>query len=160
MRRFLLLLPVLGAAGCLNTTAPDRIPIDCETLATSVAASDPSLTTTASGLKYRDVTVGTGPTVVSGSVIGFHYSGCLVPSGTKFDENTNVDPLAVTQVGSTSTIAGFNEGVVGMKAGGRRQLVIPPELAYGAQGATDASGNVVIPPNSTLVFTVDLVQVQ
>jgi FKBP-type peptidyl-prolyl cis-trans isomerase len=47
-----------------------------------------------------------------------------------------------------------------MKAGGRRQLVIPPELAYGAQGATDANGNVVIPPNSTLVFTVDLVQVQ
>ncbi|HEY2067727.1 MAG TPA: FKBP-type peptidyl-prolyl cis-trans isomerase [Gemmatimonadaceae bacterium] len=161
MRRLFLFVPMLGAAGCLSTTAlPDRIAIDCETLATSVAASAPSLTTTASGLQYRDVTVGTGPTVVNGSIIGFHYSGCLVPSGTKFDENTNVDPLAVVQVGSTQTIPGFNEGVVGMNAGGRRQLVIPPELAYGAAGAKDASGNVIIPPNATLVFTVDLLQVQ
>lgn len=160
MRHFLLLLPTLGAVACLNTTAPQAIPIDCGTLATSVAASEPTLTTTASGLKYRDVTVGTGATAVAtGNVIFFHYSGCLVPSGTKFDENTNVNQAAMLQVG-TPAIAGFTEGVIGMKAGGRRQLVIPPNLAYGAQGAKDVNGNVVVPPNSTIVFTIDLIGVQ
>ena len=161
MRRILLLLvPVLGAAGCLNTTAPEPIPIDCETLATSVAASAPTLTTTASGLMYRDVTVGTGPAVVPGSIIAFHYSGCLVPTGAKFDENTNTNPALVIRVDSTQAIAGFNEGVVGMKVGGRRQLVVPPELAYGAAGAKDQFGNQVIPPNSTIVFTIDLIGLQ
>lgn len=159
MRRLFLLLPTLAAVGCLNTTAPERISIDCETLAMSVPASEPSLTTTASGLKYRDVIVGTGPVVATGNYVAFHYSGCLVPTGAKFDENTNVNPAAILQVGNGG-IAGFNEGVVGMKVGGRRQLVIPPDLAYGAQGATDQNGNVVIPPNSTVVFTIDLIAVQ
>lgn len=159
MRRFLFLLPALSAVACLNTTAPQAIPIDCGTLATSVAASEPTLTTTASGLKYRDVTVGTGTAVATGNLIFFHYSGCLVPSGTKFDENTNVHQAAALQVG-TQAIPGFTEGVIGMKAGGRRQLVIPPNLAYGAQGAKDVNGNVIVPPNSTIVFTIDLIGLQ
>lgn len=160
MRRFFLMLPALVATACMNTTAPERVPIDCETLASSLPASDASLTMTADSLKYRDVTVGTGATVATGSIIAFHYSACLAPAGTKFDENTNTDPAAVLQVGNANTIAGFNEGVVGMKAGGRRQLVVPPQLAWGAAGAKDVNGNVVVPPNSTVVFTVDVFSVQ
>jgi peptidylprolyl isomerase len=157
--RLRLLAPaaLLSFAGCLGdtTTGPtaERIPIDCATLATSLAASEASLTTTSTGLKFRDQAVGTGATVTSGQTVAVHYSGCLV-NGTKFDENTNVDPPLVFRLGASQVIAGFDQGIVGMKIGGRRQLVIPPALGYGG------TQNGAIPPNSTLVFTVDAVAAQ
>jgi peptidylprolyl isomerase len=147
----------LAFTGCLSdnvTEPPARIPIDCETLATSLTASEASLTTTESGLKYRDQTVGTGATIASGQSLAIHYSGCLT-DGTKFDKNTNTESPLVFTVGSGQLIQGFDEGVVGMKVGGRRQLVIPPELAFGELGSPPA-----IPPNATLVFTVDALAVQ
>jgi FKBP-type peptidyl-prolyl cis-trans isomerase len=157
LSRALLLLTPLGFAGCLNgtdTQAVPRIPIDCETLATSLTASEPSLTTTTSGLKYRDVTVGTGITVAVGKGVSVHYSGCLT-TGLKFDESSNIDQPYIFIVGGTQRpIAGFDEGVIGMKVGGRRQLVIPPSLGYGA------TANGPIPANSTLVFTVDAIDAQ
>ena len=83
-----------------------------------------------------------------------HYSGCLT-SGLKFDESANIDPPYIFIVGGAQRpIAGFDEGVVGMKVGGRRQLVIPPSLGYGA------TANGPIPANSTLVFTVDAIDAQ
>ncbi|HTK47702.1 MAG TPA: FKBP-type peptidyl-prolyl cis-trans isomerase [Gemmatimonadaceae bacterium] len=151
--------PALLFVACLgNDTITNPIlgtPIDCETLATTLAASEPTLTTTASGLKYRDQLVGTGPTVAAGQRVAVRYSGCLT-DGTKFDERNDAAPALLFTVSATplQVIPGFDEGVIGMKVGGRRQLVIPPALGYG----NVANGE--IPPNSTLVFTVDLVATQ
>jgi len=104
------------------------------------------------------MTVGTGATVAAGQRVGINYAGCLTPSGVKFDEVSVTDPRAsfgfVVGLNPPAVIPGFDEGVVGMKVGGRRQLVIPPELAYGAAGQNN------IPPNATLVFTVDLLAAQ
>jgi FKBP-type peptidyl-prolyl cis-trans isomerase len=155
IRSFVILAP-LAFSACLSGTETSpvaSVPIDCETLATTLTASEPTLTTTASGLKFRDVTVGTGTTVATGRGVAVHYSGCLT-TGTKFDENTNTDNPLVFTVGEGALIKGFDEGVTGMKVGGRRQLVIPPTLGYGAtpRGA--------IPANSTLVFTIDVVAAQ
>jgi FKBP-type peptidyl-prolyl cis-trans isomerase len=151
----------LAFTACLSgsesiTTAKQGTPIDCATLATGLDAAAPTLTTTASGLKYRDVTVGTGATVNPGQLVAVHYSGCLT-SGVKFDENNDADTPLPFRVGANplQVIAGFDEGVVGMKVGGRRQLVIPDSLAYGATGAPPT-----IPPNATLVFTVDMIATQ
>jgi FKBP-type peptidyl-prolyl cis-trans isomerase len=160
--RLLALLSPLAFAACLSgsetTTGPTQGPsIDCATLATGLAAAETTLTKTASGLKYRDVTVGTGATVAAGQTVQFNYSGCLT-DGVKFDEVsvTEAKYAPTFQVGAVppTVIPGFDEGFLGMKAGGRRQLVIPPELAYGA------AGKGTIPPNATLVFTVDLLGIQ
>jgi peptidylprolyl isomerase len=157
--RLLVLLSPIVFTACLNgsetITAPQGTPIDCGTLATGLTAAEPTLTTTASGLKYRDQTVGTGATVNAGQLVAVHYSGCLT-SGVKFDENTDAQNALTFRVGLTppQVIKGFDEGMIGMKVGGRRQLVIPDSLAYGS------TGNGSIPPNATLVFTVDLVATQ
>jgi peptidylprolyl isomerase len=157
--RLLGLLSPLAFTACLNGSVTETFsgtPIDCATLATGLTAAEPTLTTTASGLKYRDQTVGTGATVISGQQVAVHYSGCLT-TGAKFDENVAPQNPYVFTLGANppQSIQGFEEGMVGMKVGGRRQLVIPPALAYGPAGSPPA-----IPPNSTLVFTVDLVATQ
>jgi peptidylprolyl isomerase len=114
--------------------------------------------TTASGLKYADITVGTGTTAQLGSSIQLHYNGWLL-NGTGFDTSGGLQP-ANFFVGDTRLIPGFNEGLVGMKVGGKRRLIIPPALAYGANAVTDPRTNqVVIPPNSTLIFDLQLVAV-
>jgi peptidylprolyl isomerase len=157
--RLLGLLSPLAFTACLSgtetVTGNNGTPIDCATLATDLTGAEPTLTTTASGLKYRDQIVGTGATVSSGTTVRIHYSGCLT-TGQKFDENNDADPRGPLQfvVGDTAIIKGFTEGIIGTKVGGRRQLVIPPNLGYGA------SANGPIPPNSTLVFTIDLVAAQ
>jgi FKBP-type peptidyl-prolyl cis-trans isomerase len=152
-------LSPLAFTACLSgtetTSTNNGTPIDCATLATDLVGQESTLTTTTSGLKLRDPLVGTGAAASSGATVRIHYSGCLT-TGIKFDENNDADPRGPLQfiVGDPQVIAGMNEGVVGMKVGGRRQLVIPPALGYGA------SANGPIPPNSTLVFTVDLVAAQ
>jgi len=157
--RLLVLLPAVVFTDCPNATetisTPQGTPIDCATLATDLTGAEPTLTTTASGLKMRDQTVGTGPAAAFGTTVRIHYSGCLT-TGAKFDENNDADPRGPLQfvVGDTTIIAGFNEGIIGQKVGGRRQLVIPPALAY------KDKANGPIPPNSTLIFTIDLVAVQ
>ncbi len=156
--RLLALLSPLAFTACLSgsETQPNQgTPIDCATLATGLTAAEPTLTTTTSGLKYRDVTVGTGATVATGQQVAVRYSGCLT-SGAKFDERNDADPAYVFTVGATppQAVAGFDEGMIGMKVGGRRQLVIPPALGYGS------TGNGPIPPDATIVFTVDLVATQ
>jgi len=158
-RLLALLSPFVVFTACLNgsdTTSVQPGPsIDCATLATGLAAADSTLTVTPSGLKLRDQTVGTGATVNAGQLVAVHYSGCLT-SGVKFDENSDAQSPLAFRVGLTppQVIKGFDEGMIGMKVGGRRQLVIPDSLAYGS------TGNGSIPPNATLVFTVDLVATQ
>ena len=106
--------------------------------------------TTPSGLQYWDVKVGTGAEAKSGSHVKVHYTGWLT-SGKKFDTSVGGAPFDFT-IGQGEVIKGWDEGVSGMKVGGKRQLKIPPQLAYGEDGHPPQ-----IPPNSTLIFDVILV---
>ena len=111
-----------------------------------------AMTTTRSGLAYRDLTVGKGVRVDAGSLVSVHYTGWL-PNGTKFDSSRDSNTPFEFTLGGGQVIQGWDEGVAGMHVGGRRQLVIPPALGYGGV----RSGP--IPPNSTLVFDVELLAV-
>jgi FKBP-type peptidyl-prolyl cis-trans isomerase len=112
------------------------------------------LTTTASGLQYADVAVGTGADAVERSRVSVHYSGELT-DGRPFDSSRDRgEPFAFT-LGAGQVIAGWDEGVKGMKVGGRRKLVLPPQLAYGDGGAPPD-----IPPGATLVFDVEVLGIQ
>jgi len=110
-------------------------------------------TTTASGLQYWDITTGTGATAVAGKQVTVHYTGWLT-NGKKFDSSVDRGQPFVFSLGAGRVIKGWDEGVAGMKVGGKRQLRIPPELGYGANGAGG-----VIPPNATLIFDVELLNV-
>ena len=103
-------------------------------------------------LVIEDLVVGTGATAVAGDTLTVHYVGTLT-NGTKFDSSYDRGTPYVFQVGAGRVIAGWDQGVPGMKVGGKRRLTIPPSLAYGSQ----ANGS--IPANSTLLFDVDLVSI-
>ena len=109
---------------------------------------------TTSGLQYKDVLVGSGKEATAGSQVHVHYTGELT-DGRQFDSSRDRGEPLDFRLGVGQVIAGWDEGVQGMKVGGRRILVIPPELGYGARGAGG-----VIPPNATLVFDVELVDVR
>jgi FKBP-type peptidyl-prolyl cis-trans isomerase FkpA len=110
-----------------------------------------SSVTTASGLQYEDLTEGSGAEATAGRTVSVHYTGWLT-DGQKFDSSKDRnDPFAFVLGGG---IKGWDEGVQGMKVGGVRRLTIPPQLGYGARGAGG-----VIPPNATLVFEVELLDV-
>lgn len=110
--------------------------------------------TTDSGLTYDDEVLGTGAEAKPGRYVSVHYTGWLT-NGTKFDSSLDRNEPFSFPLGGRRVIAGWDEGVAGMKVGGVRKLVIPPELGYGARGAGG-----VIPPNATLVFLVELLDVQ
>jgi FKBP-type peptidyl-prolyl cis-trans isomerase len=116
--------------------------------------NDPELTTTKSGLKYKDLTPGSGTTAVKGKVASVHYTGWLV-DGSKFDSSLDRNEPFEFQIGAGRVIKGWDEGVAGMKVGGKRRLVIPPDLGYGSSGAGG-----VIPPDATLIFEVELLGVK
>ena len=109
--------------------------------------------TTASGLVYEELTLGAGAEAAAGQRVTVHYTGWLT-NGTKFDSSKDRDDPFEFHLGQGQVIAGWDEGVAGMKVGGTRKLTIPPELGYGARGAGG-----VIPPNATLVFEVELLGV-
>jgi FKBP-type peptidyl-prolyl cis-trans isomerase len=110
--------------------------------------------TTASGLKYTDTKVGTGAEAKAGQTAVVHYTGWLT-NGTKFDSSKDRGQPFTFPLGGGRVIKGWDEGVQGMKVGGTRKLTIPASLGYGAQGAGG-----VIPPNATLVFEVDLLDLK
>jgi FKBP-type peptidyl-prolyl cis-trans isomerase FkpA len=113
--------------------------------------------TTTSGLKYIDTVVGTGAEAKQGARVSVHYTGWLYNDdvkGAKFDSSRDRNSPFGFPLGAGHVIKGWDEGVQGMKVGGARTLVIPPELGYGARGAGG-----VIPPNATLMFEVELLAV-
>ena len=110
-------------------------------------------TTTASGLQYWDIMVGKGAAAVAGKPVQVHYTGWLT-DGKKFDSSVDRGEPFGFPLGAARVIKGWDEGVAGMKVGGKRQLRIPPDLGYGARGAGG-----VIPPNATLIFDVELIDV-
>lgn len=116
---------------------------------------DPAqMTQTKSGLQYRDKVVGKGDEATAGQEATVHYTGWL-PDGTKFDSSKDRNDPFAFRIGRRMVIAGWDEGVAGMRVGGVRQLVIPAELGYGKRGAPPD-----IPPNATLVFDVELLGVR
>jgi len=119
---------------------------------TPAAATD-KYVKTASGLSYLDITPGTGASPAYGKQVKVHYTGWL-ENGTKFDSSLDRGQPFVFPIGAGQVIPGWDEGVMSMKVGGKRKLIIPPQLGYGASGAGG-----VIPPNATLIFEVELLDV-
>jgi len=128
------------AAARPNTSAPTKV------------TGEP--TKTADGLEYWDIKVGTGPTAEKGQKVTVHYTGWLT-SGKKFDSSVDAGKPFDFKLGNGDVIKGWDEGVAGMKVGGKRQLKIPGDLAYGSRGYPG-----VIPPNATLIFDVQLLAVK
>ena len=112
-----------------------------------------SITTTASGLQIEEIKLGDGDSAAAGQFVSVHYTGWLT-DGSKFDSSKDRNEPFDFPLGQRNVIAGWDEGVQGMRVGGVRKLTIPPQLGYGARGAGG-----VIPPNATLVFEVELLDI-
>jgi peptidylprolyl isomerase len=164
-RRQLVIPPALGygAAGqgsipgnavlVVNVELVNPVSIETTTFAPTLGVDLAASTRTATGLYYRDLTVGTGATVAAGQLVSVRYTGWLA-NGTQFDSNVSSGSAFEFTLGTGQVIPGFDQGVSGMRVGGRRQIIIPPALGYGAAG----SGT--IPGNAVIVFTVEVVGVR
>ena len=145
---------IVAAPACGSSTAPKTpVPdITTTTFAPILGVNLAAMTKTAGGVYYRDLSVGTGTPIDTGSKVQVRYAGFLV-NGSLFDQSQpTAAPLTFT-LGKGGVIKGWDEGLVGMKVGGQRQLVIPPALAYGESGSTN------IPSQAILIFVVTLVGV-
>ncbi|WP_210252077.1 FKBP-type peptidyl-prolyl cis-trans isomerase [Rhodoplanes serenus] len=138
------LLVLAACAGTSDGPAPDAAP---------PPAAAPPGAAAPDGLASQDIKVGTGPEARTGQRLRVHYTGKLT-NGTTFDSSVGRAPFTFT-LGGGQVIKGWDQGVAGMRVGGKRRLVIPPELGYGARGAPPQ-----IPPNSTLVFEIDLLGIE
>ena len=116
--------------------------------------AEPREVVTPSGLKYIDLEPGAGPAAAAGRTVSVHYTGWLT-NGTKFDSSLDRGRPFEFPLGARRVIRGWDEGVAGMKVGGKRKLIIPPELGYGPRGMPP-----VIPPDSTLIFEVELLEIK
>jgi peptidylprolyl isomerase len=135
-------------AGCIATSAPTQVE----------AQPEAKFFSQASGLKIADTKVGTGASPKTGQICVMHYTGWLYQNGqkgAKFDSSLDRGKPFEFPIGTGQVIKGWDEGVASMKVGGKRTLIIPPDLGYGARGAGG-----VIPPHSTLIFEVELLAVK
>ena len=157
MHRLFLVVATLGVIGCSDRPAPAAEPpagatpdIARTTFAPSLGVDLKAMSQTPSGVWIRDLMVGTGEEATAGKEVAVHYTGTLT-DGTQFDANGPSDAPMTFQIAAGGMIPGFDEGVKGMRVGGKRQIIFPPALGYGAQA------NGPIPANSILVFTIELV---
>jgi peptidylprolyl isomerase len=145
-------LPALALVTALACVCAAGVPTE------TMAQPAGKMMTTASGLQITDSKVGTGDTPKPGQICVMHYTGWLYENGTKgkkFDSSVDRGTPFEFAIGKRQVIGGWDEGVATMKVGGKRTLIIPPELGYGARGAGG-----VIPPNATLIFDVELLGVK
>ncbi|HEY6837843.1 MAG TPA: FKBP-type peptidyl-prolyl cis-trans isomerase [Geobacteraceae bacterium] len=149
---FLLLVAAVVIPACAQKESSQ--PVEKKVESASPAAPAGQAVTTPSGLSYQDLVVGTGPAPVPGKAVKVHYTGWLT-NGTKFDSSLDRGTPFEFVIGAGQVIPGWDEGVMTMKVGGKRKLIIPPQLGYGSAGAGG-----VIPPNATLIFDVELISVE
>ena len=154
MRRAVLASTFLVFAACRPDAPAGGAAGGTGGFAAELGVDTTALTRMPSGLRYQDVAVGSGEEATAGRTAVVHYTGWL-PDGKKFDSSRDRGEPFSFPLGAGQVIAGWDQGVAGMKVGGRRKLVIPSELGYGASGAAPD-----IPPNATLVFDVELLGVQ
>ena len=150
------MVAALACVALAQEKAPAKEPAKKSTTAQAPAkkAAGPPPVITASGLKYWDLRVGTGTEAVKGKTVRVHYTGWLT-NGKKFDSSVDRGQPYQLKLGAGEVIKGWDEGIAGMKVGGRRKLEIPPALAYGDRGYPGA-----IPPKATLIFEVELLGVR
>ena len=144
------LIPIGAAAAALVVFSLAAPPVVAQ-------GAQSQMTEQPDGLKYTDTTVGSGAEATAGHKVSVHYTGWLYENGAKgkkFDSSLDRGEPFSFALGAHQVIRGWDEGVAGMKVGGKRTLIIPPELGYGARGAGG-----VIPPNATLMFDVELLKV-
>lgn len=163
-----LALTAAGLAACGSSKAPGIVTAPSGGSTAETVASTPTpppalskkpvvsvpTTPAPSKLVTKDLVVGTGATAASGQTVTVNYVGVLYKTGKEFDSSWSRNQPFTTPLTAGSVIPGWVQGIPGMKVGGRRELIIPPALAYGAKGSPPT-----IPPNSTLVFVVDLLSV-
>ncbi|MGH7592855.1 MAG: FKBP-type peptidyl-prolyl cis-trans isomerase [Gemmatimonadales bacterium] len=147
-RSFAIAAAVVALAACQSKPAATRasLTIATATFGPALGVDLKASTTTGTGLYYRDLAVGDGPVATRGAQLSVNYTGWLA-DGTEFESSAYS-----FQLGAGSVIPGWDEGLVGMRVGGKRQLIIPADLAYGANGQGK------IPPNAILVFNVELTE--
>lgn len=152
LTQYLLAVALFAVASC-TPEAPlaPAVPIEEATFATSLGINLTAMTKTSTGLYYQDITAGAGAAAAATSHVTVHYTGYYT-NGTTFDTSIGKSAFGFT-LGNGEVIKGWDEGLVGMKVGGTRKLVIPPSLGYGS-GQYQS-----IPPNSILIFTVQLVSI-
>ncbi|MEO1403582.1 MAG: FKBP-type peptidyl-prolyl cis-trans isomerase [Cyanobacteria bacterium J06635_1] len=150
-------LSTLTESGTLVAqTADDLLPGDdmpADEAEDTAEMAEENVVTTDSGLKYVELEEGTGAVPATGQTVVVHYTGTL-EDGTKFDSSRDRNQPFSFRIGVGQVISGWDEGVGTMQVGGRRKLIIPPDLGYGARGAGG-----VIPPNATLLFDVELLRI-
>ena len=149
----LIVVVMVAVATVAWAVSPTSTPAPAGTANTTAKAAEPKLITTKSGLRYADLEVGTGTEVKTGMLVLVDYEGRLA-NGEKFDSSYDRREPFSFKIGAGQVIQGWEEGVIGMKVGGKRKLVIPPDLAYGEAGAPPR-----IPPNATLTFEVKVLKV-
>ncbi|WP_420127910.1 FKBP-type peptidyl-prolyl cis-trans isomerase [Longimicrobium sp.] len=149
MRRFLILLCVLATAGCAASVPPAIAP-ESITFAPALQVDLSAMERTPTGVYYRDLVVGQGPPVRRGYRVAVHFAGFL-PDGTQFENMSAPQPPVEFELGAGTVIRGWESGLIGMRSGGQRQLVVPASQGYGSRQVGR------VPPNATLVFVIKLV---